>query len=513
MANEVKTNGDENGITLGEGVTVYAPGVHALIVHHASYEESESHRKTQEDPEGLGSALREADLQDRHTIEIKLDPEPAKTMDQISPLRETEFRIMVDHPNDGSTAYGVYQDETGVCSFHFGKRSSRGRHTGLEGLTLVFSIPMSLVSVPDVTGGRPGLFGRLGRKVVKLIYGKVVLEAAYGNLLLAAADWWESRHYGSPKFHGGGVADVLSATRQTYTSWDGLGVKTDNLLLLHGTFSSTRGAFGELLKHPIVGTALNAKYGNRILGFDHPTVSKPVAGNATDFLDTLPPRPEPYNFDVLVHSRGGLLARAIHDMPLIHLQRCADKRTWVRPPRVTINFRKVIFVGTPNLGTDLADPDNLPTLLGCFATMLNVMPSSGCVLIGGILKCVAAVARGGLNYLPGLADQALFADGRTGDFLTTLNGLTLPAQRIASYYAIQANHVPDSPLLQTASKAVRKVCFGNRANDLVVPTHSMASVGTSGRVAGGVLEYDGRPIHHTNYFAQKDTWKNILNWL
>lgn len=513
MANEIKTNGDEGGIDLGEGVTVYAPGVHALIVHHTSYENSENHRKEQGDPEGLGPALGEVELQDRHTIEIMLDREPAQPTDQNPPLTETEFRIMVDNPADGSTVYGVYQDETGACSFHFGRRSSRRRHLGLEALSLIFTIPMSLVSVPDAADGRPGLFGRLGRKVVKLIYGKVILEAAYGNILLAAAEWWENRHYGPPAFHGGGVEDVLGTTRQPYTGWGGLGPKTDNLLLLHGTFSSTRGAFGELLKNPAARTALNARYGNRILGFDHPTISKPVAGNATDFLDTLPPRAEPYNFDVLVHSRGGLLARAIHDMPLIHLQRCSHQATWVHPPRVKVNFRKVIFVGTPNLGTDLADPDNLPTLLGCFATMLNAMPSSGCVLIGGILKCVAAVARGGLNYLPGLADQALYANGRTGDFLTTLNGLSLPPGRTATYHAIQASHVPNSRLLQTAAKAVRKVCFGNRVNDLVVPTHSMAQLGVSGRVTGGVFEYRNQPVHHVNYFAQQPTWTTILNWL
>jgi len=70
-----------------------------------------------------------------------------------------------------------------------------------------------------------------------------------------------------------------------------------NLLLVHGTFSDTAGAFG-----PLAGAGqdffdrMQATYGDRIYGFDHFTVSRTPVENCKMLIEALPPGE--HTFDV-----------------------------------------------------------------------------------------------------------------------------------------------------------------------------------------------------------------------
>ncbi len=87
------------------------------------------------------------------------------------------------------------------------------------------------------------------------------------------------------------------------------------LLFVHGTFSSTIGGYGGLAATPWGEEFMRAARANydAVIGFDHPTLSDDPLENASDLLARLqkigwahPPR-----FDVIAHSRGGLVVRSL----------------------------------------------------------------------------------------------------------------------------------------------------------------------------------------------------------
>ena len=77
------------------------------------------------------------------------------------------------------------------------------------------------------------------------------------------------------------------------------------LLLVHGIFSSAEASFGTLLGSKLE-PHLRQVYGDRILAWDHFTVSKSTFENARDLLHTLP---DGADVDIMCHSRGAVVTR------------------------------------------------------------------------------------------------------------------------------------------------------------------------------------------------------------
>ena len=78
------------------------------------------------------------------------------------------------------------------------------------------------------------------------------------------------------------------------------------LLFIHGTFSSTSGGFGSLQSE--VWKQLQKKYGDRIFGYDHYTLSKNPVENALDLVKKLPANAK---LHIVTHSRGGLVGELL----------------------------------------------------------------------------------------------------------------------------------------------------------------------------------------------------------
>lgn len=76
------------------------------------------------------------------------------------------------------------------------------------------------------------------------------------------------------------------------------------LVFLHGTLSSTHNAFGAMTQN---GTwdLIFKKYHKNVLALEHHTISKSPLENALDFLEAIPKN---CTFDLISHSRGGLIA-------------------------------------------------------------------------------------------------------------------------------------------------------------------------------------------------------------
>ena len=79
------------------------------------------------------------------------------------------------------------------------------------------------------------------------------------------------------------------------------------LLFLHGTFSHASAAFGDLAQDPSAFDALAAAYGGRVYAFNHLTVGRAPGDNVKD----LRPLVAGARVDVVTHSRGGLVLRAL----------------------------------------------------------------------------------------------------------------------------------------------------------------------------------------------------------
>ena len=122
------------------------------------------------------------------------------------------------------------------------------------------------------------------------------------------------------------LADKLSQERHNLLHWNqeyGCFVPLLNpqrardsqraLLLLHGTFSSTEGSFANLsargAKSWIGRLAGTSRY-DQILAFDHSTILHGTQENAAALLSAIG-GPFKNPFDVLTHSRGGLVAREL----------------------------------------------------------------------------------------------------------------------------------------------------------------------------------------------------------
>jgi CHAT domain/Ternary complex associated domain 7 len=300
------------------------------------------------------------------------------------------------------------------------------------------------------------------------------------------------------------------------------------LLLVHGTFSSTVGAFGTLGGTPwgqeFIKGAL-ASY-DAVLGYDHPTLSVDPLANATDLHERLaaiewsaPPR-----FDVVVHSRGGLVIRSL----LEHLLPLSEWK-----PQIG----RVVFVAATNGGTQLASPANWKDFIDLYTNLavatcrlLAMIPQATSVsvvlkeLVQGlgafVQHCtVQAVTEG---QVPGLA-----AMEPGGAFVTSINQVQpgQPTIQTSDYLAVtsefepklQGSHepkeLPDRFIQWVAGRFTHKLM--GEANDLVVNTASMVAIDQqAGQFFKDVLAFGKNPqVHHCNYFVRPEVCSALVRWL
>ena len=280
------------------------------------------------------------------------------------------------------------------------------------------------------------------------------------------------------------------------------------VLIIHGTFSKTAAPVDGL------GEAFFATIRRShaaVLGWDHWTLSKSPEENARELLRALPPSLRTGNrLDVITHSRGGLVARAVVEL----LGRGA--------------FRRVVFVGTPNAGTNLASPANWGRAADLLVNFVHADPLGVYGRLSGML--VNLGIRDLLSEVPGLSAQNPLATGKR-DFLGRLQQVaTLP--KAVTYAAVAANYEPAldelnaKRLLTEADTAIDGFYPG--PNDLVVDTaHVWAIDGKPGMTTVSKLvpierlllfnpdaSVDGpanvhvcarRGVHHTNLFGFKET--------
>lgn len=297
------------------------------------------------------------------------------------------------------------------------------------------------------------------------------------------------------------------------------------LVLLHGANSSTAGGFGALTATAAGRAFLRdavAHY-DAVLGFDHPTLSLDPRQNAEALLRSLRrvPCAGALRLDVVAHSRGGLVARALAEA-LLPAAGAAPR------------LERCVLVAAPNAGTELARPANWERLAGIATTLAAASaralslaePGSAAAAkaleaaVTGAMALLKLVVAKGLEEaeIPGLAAMV-----PGGPFLRSLGWPPGAASGAAALplFAVVSNFEPalrepdrelGSRLLRALGDGMADGFFG-AANDLVVGVASMRALPPGARFRE-VLDYgaNGR-VYHTNYFARAETALALRGWL
>ena len=169
------------------------------------------------------------------------------------------------------------------------------------------------------------------------------------------------------------------------------------LLLVHGTFSTTLGSFAALEASGVPKghflSAARSEY-DLVLGFDHKTLALDPKQNAQQILDALNFLPDGTVIDAIAFSRGGLVFRSL-------AERLAKETN------SGLQFRKTVFVGCTNSGTNLAEPDNWDDLVGLYTNIglggARALSILGSPVAGRIAREAIKIMGGFVQAFPELA--------------------------------------------------------------------------------------------------------------
>jgi hypothetical protein len=505
-------DGSKRPVRLDGDLQLIAPNLRGMVtVHRPSPDRVRS-------APALGTAsleagLLEAGMAELATVELDVREIPGSPASDVRGPGDVEsLELRVSRPDSGRSAVVLVQDQYGALSWHFPlDETNQPQDPVRAGEILVFRIPRRVVRPPAEGEPTRSLLGEIGKKLLKVIVFPLV-EPLVGVAIDRLAEVWEAKNRAyrirtfTPENYRSDEAEPLQPA-----DWDRL-QSGRALLFLHGTFSRAGSAFGGLRPEAIA--ELDHVYGGRLFAFDHYTLSHSPRQNVQRFLEMLPEGTR-LAVDIICHSRGGLVARTL-----------AEEYEQVKRPGVEVQVRRVIFVGVPNSGTALADPDHMVSMLDRYTTLLNLVPVPAVSqVLGGIATAVRLIGQGALTSLEGLMAM------RPKEI--EVNTASAPGGQ--NYYAITADFDPDQAgigylvkgrnlakvaLTAGAAITVDKVAddiFAHMPNDLVVPTD-------------GVFETNGNPnfpispdrlfrfdrsagVTHITYFAHDDTAGEIVNWL
>lgn len=271
------------------------------------------------------------------------------------------------------------------------------------------------------------------------------------------------------------------------------------LLFVHGIFSSTEGAFGELLLNRWNDELLKRidnRY-DKIIGFDHWTVAKSTLENAVELFDFLP---DNCHIDIVCHSRGAGVTRCLLEHPDL-ATKISDRG---------INVGKVIFAAGACQGSPLANPNRIETLTNVFAALSSLGGSFIPLhLFTGLLKAVQY----GVNKFPGI--QSMSPNSPIFDELN--KEFHQPGCR---YVFMRSNYEPRGKLKQMLDEiALDDFVFKGQRNDGVVPFSGAGTFDPSIKDEDLIIkgpEYGAKHtehVFHTQFFEQREVRNALIEHL
>lgn len=470
-----------NDVVVDEQVTIRTPGLEGEA--EVLPPTLDGLRGPAEDDPALADALADAGLSPQHVIALNDTREPpAQFAATRTAYGDAAIEIDVPGPNPGLEQLVLYTDEAGVMTWHFaGGASSEGtvRGDGRRTYRVARRVPPSTEA-----GGTRNLAFGLAKKVIRVLSFKAADPLV---------DFWEAKNR---PHRLRTFTDADKGNRGTDLVGDALRpfAGKRSLLFIHGTSSTTDGGFAHI--HPQLLAHLQARYEGRVFAFDHPTIATDPDANVRWLLDNLPG--DGWDLDVIGHSRGGLVARKL-------VEQASDS-----PAAERINVPRVVFLGTPNAGTPLADTQQTERYVDVMTNVLQFfavgVPIAGA--LASILEVVKNIAAGAVNGLVGL--QSMHP---TGNYLRDLNGGN-PETR---FFGLASNFEPGPGGGMAFKDRIIDTIFGSDvANDLVVPTLGVYDLGSS-KGSFPLTDYHVFPtdqsVDHSAYIAKDQSRQLISTWL
>ena len=503
-------DGSARRVDLGRGVVITAPGLRG----RAGLQEGALGGRSGEPERTTGAwdeALERAGMRQLVAVEVEASETPAPAgAGRAGEVRtaEGEPGLVLDVPDLGPTRGQVLLlvDEAGVPSWHYPEPAVGGAPADASrgGAGSVRFIVPAAVATPrveegaDAPVGDRSLITLIGKKILSVLVYPVLDQLVGAAARVIAGRWEEARRPTR-------LRDFGPATYATAASGDGFhagGLTSGRaLLFVHGTFATSHGSFAAL---PVATMeALASHYGGRVFALDHPTLSVDPTQNAlelTRLVRAIGPDAS-VDLDVVCHSRGGLVARALAEVGS------------QSGGRVTVG--RTVFVASPNAGTPLADGDHMGAWVDRMTALLNLVPPGPWTMVtdvlDGVLEVVKIIGQGALGGLPGLASMR-----PGGDFL---GGIATAAPDPSRLYAIDADFEPTGSLASVwkLPESLLDKVFGDQANDGVVPSDGVGFV--DGPL--GFRVSDGQALHlksdtgtwHCSFFTQPRVTEALTTWL
>jgi pimeloyl-ACP methyl ester carboxylesterase len=333
----------------------------------------------------------------------------------------------------------------------------------------------------------PGVLGGLGEAIADLVVGEAlrhvvrVFKAPIDSSLRAVVASRETRQAMvtiTPDATIDGKIEGAEAWRSRFAPHQSHRI----LIVMHG--------FGSNIERTMPGPWVKELYEqyDAVLGFDHPTITQDPLENARNLIEMVPPDIQ-FDVDLVVHSRGGLVARS-----LVELQ----------PLDPRLNVQHLITCGSPHAGTVLADPERWDRLIS-----IGFTTASWLTALTGVTGFISFIPRA-LEFLLRAASQFIFdlpginAMTPNSPFLQRLNQPSDLMGRV-QYAALTGSFnpltVPDTNIRDALAAFATQVFF-QVSNDLVVPTESMRSIDMP--AASQLNAVRDINVNHFEYFNNRE---------
>ncbi|HEX2252564.1 MAG TPA: hypothetical protein VHQ65_04790, partial [Thermoanaerobaculia bacterium] len=397
-----RLTGDDRVVEI-EGVRITSPGLTGTVEVHRPG--SPGMRAAEAATADLHSALAATGMVEQLTVEI-LRPEerplPAGAATRSTARDEPALVVEVPGPGSGRAQVLLAADEDGVLSWHLPVDGTPAQAATRGEERRTYLLPRRVV--PAAAAGTRGLIGAVGRKLFKVLSFRL-LDPVLGRIGDGFASAWERRN--RPHRLRSFSRDDFQAPAGTELAPTDFARLAGGraLLFVHGTLSTTHGAFGRI--EPALVDELHQRYGGRVFAFDHPTISVTPQENARVLAQLLAegrPAGQGFDVDVVAHSRGGLVIRELVERP-----------GEAGLPEGLLRLGTVVFVATPNAGTALADRHHLSDFVDTFTNLLELVPDNPVVeILASVITVLKQVAVGALGGLDGITAQAPGSEYLTG---------------------------------------------------------------------------------------------------
>jgi CHAT domain-containing protein/pimeloyl-ACP methyl ester carboxylesterase len=309
------------------------------------------------------------------------------------------------------------------------------------------------------------------------------------------------------------------------------------LVMIHGTGSSTGGSFDALQgASPAYWRNFEDRYGERVLAFEHRTLSESPVDNALQLARALP---EGAKLHLVSHSRGGLVGdlmcldgfeelidgyaldnpqlgiadpaereRIRAELVRVHAdQRSALHELAAELKRKKIRVERYVRVASPARGTRLAS-GNFDVFLSSLLSLMGWVPAlKGNPVYSAFKRVVLEIAKNRTrpNLVPGI--EAMLPGSPMARFLARAkpqDGIKL---------AVISGDIEGGGWLKRLGVLFTDFTFfGNVDNDLVVDTDAMTA-GVARPENTRVLFDQGPDVNHFRYFTNDATRNALRAWL